>query len=61
MASLTDQRVGVLDWAALQDGLDERGVACARGLLRADECAAIENLYASMFSSRNNAMSWRHR
>jgi uncharacterized protein len=60
MASLTDQRVGVLDWAALQDGLDERGVACARGLLRADECAAIENLYAHEEGFRSRVVMARH-
>jgi hypothetical protein len=57
---MIDGRAAELDWSAAEDGLDAYGVACAGNLLRAEECAAIAQLYDLEGSFRSRVIMARH-
>jgi uncharacterized protein len=55
-----DARVAARDWAAVQAGLDEHGVACVPGLLNSQECAAMTELYTQEGGFRSRVVMARH-
>jgi uncharacterized protein len=53
-------RVARLDWPAMAAELDARGVAVARGVLAAPECAALSRLYDQADGFRSRVVMARH-
>ncbi len=54
------ERVAALDWAAIAAGLDAVGCATTGPLLRAEECAALAQTYASDGAFRSRVVMARH-
>jgi hypothetical protein len=54
-------RIGRLDWPAIERGLDERGHATIASLLTRDECARLAALYADERRFRTRVDMARHR
>ena len=57
---MIDGRVADFDWPAVEDELDSYGVARAGNLLRAEECAALAQLYDLEESFRSRVLMGRH-
>jgi hypothetical protein len=57
---MIEARVAACDWAAVHEGLDERGVARAPGLLQPHECAELTELYAKDEGFRSRIVMTRH-
>jgi uncharacterized protein len=55
-----DRRVAAADWAAVANGLDERGWATVPALLTGTECREIEALYADEAAFRRRIVMQRH-
>jgi hypothetical protein len=53
-------RVAACDWAAIQDDLNERGVARVPGLLRSSECAELAHLYSQDEGFRSRIVMARY-
>ena len=54
------ERITALDWAAVAASLDATGCATTRPLLWAEECAALEQTYASDAAFRSRVVMARH-
>ena len=54
------ERLAALDWAAIAASLDAIGCATTGPLLRAEECAALVNAYASDPAFRSRVVMARH-
>jgi uncharacterized protein len=57
---MIDGRVADFDWSAVEGELDSYGVARAGNLLRAEECAALAQLYDLEESFRSRVIMARH-
>ena len=57
---MIDARVAGLDWSTIENELDGYGLARAGGLLRAEECRAIADLYELEKSFRSRVIMARH-
>ena len=55
-----EERVGALDWEAVEAGLDERGWAPLPGLLRAGECRELARYYDDEGAFRSRVVMARH-
>jgi uncharacterized protein len=53
-------RVSAIDWPRIEEALDLQGYAIARGLLRADECAALIQSYTDDRLFRSTIVMARH-
>jgi hypothetical protein len=59
-ARLIEARVAGCNWTAVQDGLNERGLACVPGLLQPSECAELSGLYPQDNRFRSRIVMARH-
>jgi hypothetical protein len=57
---MIERRVADLDWAAIEDDLDNHGAASAGNVLRAEECRSIAQLYELENSFRSRVIMARH-
>ena len=53
-------RASAIDWPRIEEALDLRGYAIARGLLRADDCAALIKTYTDDRLFRSTIVMARH-
>ncbi|HEY2591852.1 MAG TPA: hypothetical protein VGI35_09700, partial [Steroidobacteraceae bacterium] len=53
-------RASAIDWRRIEEALDADGYGIARGLLRADECAALIQSYTEDRLFRSTIVMARH-